>query len=176
MYCLLSDANHFFFFVRIYYLYQSETNRNSTKLFYLIVLCHSCCFILTFYFRIFSTTGGVSASTNNASANAKQSSASTSRQLARSRARIMRTTSVRNNGSGGQGGSGSSSRGTGVIIGSGSSGRSLVTVPAPFVPEELVSQAQVVLQGKSRNVIIRELQVCPNVKSNKCSYAHIFPL
>lgn len=72
----------------------------------------------------------------------------------------MRTTSVRNNGSGGgQAGSGSSSRGTGVIIGSGSSGRSLVTVPAPFVPEELVSQAQVVLQGKSRNVIIRELQV-----------------
>jgi len=27
-----------------------------------------------------------------------------------------------------------------------------------FVPEELVSQAQVVLQGKSRSVIIRELQ------------------
>lgn len=77
----------------------------------------------------------------------------------------MRTTSVRNNGSGSQGGSGSSSRGTGVIIGSGSSGRSLVTVPAPFVPEELVSQAQVVLQGKSRNVIIRELQV--KLKSNK---------
>lgn len=35
----------------------------------------------------------------------------------------------------------------------------MVTVPAPYVPEELVSQAQVVLQGKSRNVIIRELQV-----------------
>lgn len=51
-----------------------------------------------------------------------------------------------------------SSRSTGVIIGSSSSGRSLVTVPAPFVPEDLVSQAQVVLQGKSRNVIIRELQ------------------
>jgi E3 ubiquitin-protein ligase EDD1 len=31
-------------------------------------------------------------------------------------------------------------------------------VPAPFVPEDLVSQAQVVLQGKSRNLIIRELQ------------------
>lgn len=39
----------------------------------------------------------------------------------------MRTTSVRNNGSGNQGSSSSSSRGTGVIIGSGSSGRSLVT-------------------------------------------------
>lgn len=78
--------------------------------------------------------------------------------MARSRARIMRATSVRS-GSGAQGGSGGSSRSTGVIIGSSSSGRSLVTVPAPFVPEELVSQAQVVLQGKSRNVIIRELQV-----------------
>lgn len=52
-----------------------------------------------------------------------------------------------------------SSRSTGVIIGSSTGGRSLVTVPAPFVPEDLVSQAQVVLQGKSRNVIIRELQV-----------------
>lgn len=51
----------------------------------------------------------------------------------------------------------------GVIIGassssgSGSSSRPLVV---PYVPEELVSQAQVVLQGKSRNLIIRELQVC----------------
>lgn len=52
---------------------------------------------------------------------------------------------------------GTSSR-SGVIIGGSSSGRSLVTVPATFVPEELVSQAQVVLQGKSRNLIIRELQ------------------
>lgn len=50
---------------------------------------------------------------------------------------------------------GQSSRSTGVIIGS-SSGRSLV--PATFVPEELITQAQVVLQGKSRNLIIRELQ------------------
>jgi len=32
-------------------------------------------------------------------------------------------------------------------------------VPAPYVPEELVAHAQVVLQGKSRNLIIRELQV-----------------
>lgn len=109
---------------------------------------------------MYSNTGGAGTSANNAAANAKQASANTSRQLARSRARIMRTTSVRNNGSTNQAaGSGSSSRGTGVIIGSGSTGRSLVTVPAPFVPEELVSQAQVVLQGKSRNVIIRELQV-----------------
>ncbi|KAI1289573.1 E3 ubiquitin-protein ligase UBR5 [Halotydeus destructor] len=31
-------------------------------------------------------------------------------------------------------------------------------VPAQFVPEDLIAQAQVVLQGKSRNLIIRELQ------------------
>lgn len=54
---------------------------------------------------------------------------------------------------------GQTSRSTGVIIGGTASGRSLVhTVPATFVPEELISQAQVVLQGKSRNLIIRELQ------------------
>lgn len=101
--------------------------------------------------------GGGGASTSNNSSSGPKQNNSTSRQLARSRARIMRATSVR--GSGSQGASGSSSRSTGVIIGSSSSNRSLVTVPAPFVPEELVSQAQVVLQGKSRNVIIRELQV-----------------
>lgn len=108
--------------------------------------------------------GGGNASTSNASSGAKQTS-STSRQLARSRARIMRASnSVRSNGGsgggsggggGGSGGGGSSgqsgstnSRGTGVIIGSSSSGRPLVTVPAPFVPEELVSQAQVVFAGQ----------------------------
>lgn len=90
-------------------------------------------------------------SSNNASSGSKQTA--TSRQLSRSRARIMRASSVR--GGSGQGGS---SRSTGVIIGSSSSGRPLVTVPAPFVPDELISQAQVVLQGKSRSVIIRELQ------------------
>lgn len=31
-------------------------------------------------------------------------------------------------------------------------------IPASVIPEELISQAQVVLQGKSRSVIIRELQ------------------
>ncbi|XP_074027095.1 E3 ubiquitin-protein ligase hyd isoform X3 [Leptinotarsa decemlineata] len=72
----------------------------------------------------------------------------------RTRARIMRSnTAIR-------GGSNSGGRGAPVIIGtsSSSSGRPMVTVPAPYVPEELVSQAQVVLQGKSRNLIIRELQ------------------
>ncbi|XP_066269411.1 E3 ubiquitin-protein ligase UBR5-like [Branchiostoma lanceolatum] len=53
-------------------------------------------------------------------------------------------------------GSGQGSRGTrgttSVIVGS------RPIVPASVVPEELVNQAQVVLQGKSRSVIIRELQ------------------
>ncbi|XP_055677415.1 E3 ubiquitin-protein ligase hyd isoform X5 [Lutzomyia longipalpis] len=96
----------------------------------------------------FLSNGGSSGITNNSSSGSK-SSPGTSRQLARSRARIMRTASVRG---------GSGSRSTGVIIGGGSSGRSMVTVPPTFVPEELISQAQMVLQGKSRNVIIRELQ------------------
>ena len=44
-------------------------------------------------------------------------------------------------------------RGSGVIMGTSP------LLPVQYVPEELVSQAQVVLQGKSRNLIIRELQV-----------------
>ena len=60
------------------------------------------------------------------------------------------------------GSSGSSGRigPPGVIMGggSGTSSRPIVSVPAPFVPEDLISQAQVVLQGKSRNLIMRELQ------------------
>lgn len=80
----------------------------------------------------------------------------------RSRARIMRGSSTIRGGSS-SGGSGSSGRigPPGVIMGggSGSSSRPIASVPAPFVPEDLVTQAQVVLQGKSRNLIIRELQV-----------------
>ncbi|XP_019763425.1 E3 ubiquitin-protein ligase UBR5 isoform X4 [Dendroctonus ponderosae] len=58
------------------------------------------------------------------------------------------------------GSNGAGTRGAPVIIGTSASGsgRPMVTVPAPYVPEELVSQAQVVLQGKSRSLIIRELQ------------------
>ncbi|XP_059219991.1 E3 ubiquitin-protein ligase hyd isoform X2 [Stomoxys calcitrans] len=98
-----------------------------------------------------STKGGNNST--NASANSKTSAPASSRQLARSRARLMRTT-----GRSGSGGQSSGSRSTGVIIGGNSSSRSLVTVPATYVPEELISQAEVVLQGKSRNLIIRELQ------------------
>lgn len=48
-------------------------------------------------------------------------------------------------------------RGTGVISVAGAR----PVVPASYVPEDLVAQAQMVLQGKSRNLIIRELQVRP---------------
>jgi E3 ubiquitin-protein ligase EDD1 len=99
-------------------------------------------------------SGGAGGSSSSSNQNSKNSPAS--RQLTRSRARIMRTSSSVRGGSGSQSSSGS--RSTGVIIGGSSSARSLVTVPATFVPEELVTQAQVVLQGKSRNLIIRELQ------------------
>ncbi|XP_055848021.1 E3 ubiquitin-protein ligase hyd [Episyrphus balteatus] len=73
-----------------------------------------------------------------------------SRQISRSKSKLLRSSSRSTpNGQG--------TRSSGVIIG-GSSSRPLVTVPAPFVPEELISQAEVVLQGKSRSLIIRELQ------------------
>ncbi|XP_062127292.1 E3 ubiquitin-protein ligase hyd [Drosophila sulfurigaster albostrigata] len=78
---------------------------------------------------------------------------SSSRPMPRSRARLLRAT-----GRTGSSGQGSGSRSTGVIIGGSSSSRPLVTVPTTYVPEELISQAEVVLQGKSRNLIIRELQ------------------
>lgn len=97
-----------------------------------------------------SSSGTNSTST---STNSKTPAPSNSRQLARSRARLMRPSNRSNSGT-----QGSGSRSTGVIIAGGSS-RPLVTVPATYVPEELISQAEVVLQGKSRNLIIRELQV-----------------
>lgn len=81
--------------------------------------------------------------------------------MTRSRARIMRSSSAIRGGGSGGGTSGSGRIGPpGVIMGGGSSSsRPLVSVPAPFVPEDLIIQAQVVLQGKSRALIIRELQV-----------------
>lgn len=72
---------------------------------------------------------------NNANNNAPR--------LGARRGRIIRTSS-------------SSSRGraaSGVIMGG-----NRAIVPAQFVPEDLISQAQVVLQGKSRNLIVKELQ------------------
>lgn len=68
------------------------------------------------------------------------------RQMTRTRARLVRSTTLR--GSGSRAGPGSSIMATRPVV------------PAPYVPEELVAHAQVVLQGKSRNLIIRELQVC----------------
>ncbi|XP_047482711.1 E3 ubiquitin-protein ligase hyd-like isoform X2 [Penaeus chinensis] len=73
-----------------------------------------------------------------------QSSTKLTARMSTGGRRIVRTTS----GSGGVRG-----RGTGVIMGS-----SRPMLPAQYVPEELISQAQVVLQGRSRNLIIRELQ------------------
>lgn len=72
--------------------------------------------------------------------------------MTRTRARIMRSS-----GTSFRGGSGS----TRVIMGSAAGGHpsSRPVVPASYVPEELISQAQVVLQGKSRSMIVRELQV-----------------
>jgi E3 ubiquitin-protein ligase EDD1 len=76
----------------------------------------------------------------------------------------MRSNASLRGAAGGAGGA-AGGRGTpGVIMGAGAGaggagGGSRPIVPAPYVPEELVSQAQVVLQGKSRNLIIRELQV-----------------
>lgn len=66
---------------------------------------------------------------------------SSSRQQSRQRGRINRTATLRGG------------RGTGVIMGS-----ARPVLPSQYVPEDLISQAQVVLQGKSRSVIIRELQ------------------
>ena len=68
-----------------------------------------------------------------------------SRQVPRRGHRIIRTSSVR-----GRSGSSSVSASGGMIMSS--------TRPATYVPEDLIVQAQGVLQGRSRNLIIRELQ------------------
>ncbi|XP_070159750.1 E3 ubiquitin-protein ligase UBR5 isoform X2 [Polyergus mexicanus] len=99
---------------------------------------------------------------SNSTPNGNGNSSSNSRTgMSRSRARIMRNSSAIRGGSN-AGGSGAGGRigPPGVIMGGGSSSssRPIPSVPAPFVPEDLISQAQVVLQGKSRNLIIRELQ------------------
>ncbi|XP_076670433.1 E3 ubiquitin-protein ligase hyd isoform X1 [Andrena cerasifolii] len=95
---------------------------------------------------------------SNSAPNGGGSSGSGGRGMSRTRARIMRGSS-RGSSSGGSG-SGGRIGAPGVIMGggSGSTSRPIAPVPAPFVPEDLVSQAQVVLQGKSRNLIVRELQ------------------
>ncbi|XP_071872949.1 E3 ubiquitin-protein ligase hyd isoform X2 [Bombus fervidus] len=99
---------------------------------------------------------------SNSAPNGGTSSGSGSRAgMSRSRARIMRGSSaIRGGGSNGGNSSGGRIGPPGVIMGggSGSSSRPIASVPAPFVPEDLITQAQVVLQGKSRNLIIRELQ------------------
>ncbi|KAK7086287.1 E3 ubiquitin-protein ligase ubr5 [Halocaridina rubra] len=80
----------------------------------------------------------------NCNKSSNQNSTKLTARMSTGGRRIVRTTS----GSGGVRG-----RGSGVIMGS-----SRPMLPAQYVPEELISQAQVVLQGRSRNLIIRELQ------------------
>lgn len=79
-----------------------------------------------------------SSATNVATSRNNNTVAASSRMPQRPRGRIVRAV--------GRG------RGAGVIVGS----RPLL--PASVVPEELINQCQVVLQGKSRSLIIRELQ------------------
>ncbi|XP_058797650.1 E3 ubiquitin-protein ligase hyd isoform X2 [Phymastichus coffea] len=101
-------------------------------------------------------------SSSAASAGGTGTSGGSSRAgITRSRARLMRNNAIRGSASAsGNASSGSGRIGPPGVIMGGSSGssRPIVSVPAPFVPEDLISQAQVVLQGKSRNLIMRELQ------------------
>ncbi|CAG7834599.1 unnamed protein product [Allacma fusca] len=76
-----------------------------------------------------------------AKVSSKPFSSGSSRQQQRQRGRINRAATLRGG------------RGTGVIMAS-----SRPVVPAQYVPEDLINQAQMVLQGKSRSLIIRELQ------------------
>ncbi|KAH9388256.1 E3 ubiquitin-protein ligase ubr5 [Tyrophagus putrescentiae] len=62
---------------------------------------------------------------------------------------------IRHSARGPRGGPGGSASATAASVIMGHRG---AVIPAQFVPEDLINQAQVVLQGKSRNVIIRELQ------------------
>ncbi|XP_012151178.2 E3 ubiquitin-protein ligase hyd isoform X2 [Megachile rotundata] len=101
------------------------------------------------------------ANSNSAPSSGNSSGSGSRAGMSRSRTRIMRGSSaIRGSGSSGGSSSGGRIGPPGVIMGggSGSSSRPIALVPAPFVPEDLISQAQVVLQGKSRNLIIRELQ------------------
>lgn len=93
----------------------------------------------------------LSKSEANRGKDGKGSGPGPSRQTCK-RGRLLRASSLR-------GASNSGSRGTGLLA-SGTAGHGVIMASSRpvFVPEELVSQAQVVLQGKSRSVIIRELQ------------------
>nr|XP_006821041.1 PREDICTED: LOW QUALITY PROTEIN: E3 ubiquitin-protein ligase UBR5-like [Saccoglossus kowalevskii] len=89
-------------------------------------------------------SGGVGASLgrwgSGSGACTSRTNVSSSRAPARNRGRVVRAVQTRGRGA------------QGVIVGS------RPVVPASVVPEELVAQAQSVLQGKSRAAIIRELQ------------------
>ncbi len=114
-----------------------------------VLISLNCMYWLTSLFRRWTTTtshgNGAAARNNNQPAGSATGSggtgATTTRAPTRHRGgRVVRTV-------GGARGRGTS----GVIV-----GRPLI--PANVVPEDLISQCQVVLQGKSRNLIVRELQ------------------
>ena len=97
----------------------------------LSILCLS--IFLTLVFLLHFVAGGAGSGSGGSG-----SASGTSRAPQRPRGRVVRAVAR--------------GRGTGVIVGT----RPLV--PASVVPEELINQCQVVLQGKSRTLIIRELQ------------------
>lgn len=84
--------------------------------------------------------GSGSSSQNRATIPGQVSGLSVQHRHAARRGRMLRNTASRGRGA------------TSVIMGS----RALI--PAQYVPEDLITQAQVVLQGKPRNAIVRELQ------------------
>lgn len=93
---------------------------------------------------------------------ASGASLSSVRAPARTRGRIIRTSTIRGRGTTAAGTAGGSSGSQAAASGSSAAASGSVIMsssrPAPYVPEDLVAQAQSVLQGRSRTLIIRELQ------------------
>lgn len=86
---------------------------------------------------------GASGGTSSSVAAVNSAVAAATRSLT-SRRRLYRASSSRSRGASGS---------TGVIM-----SRNTHIIPAQYVPEDMIAQAHNILQGKSRNVIIRELQ------------------
>ena len=91
------------------------------------------------------------------------------RAPARTRGRIIRTSTIRGGrgltavsggGAGSSGAQASVAAAAAAAAAAGGGGSVILSSsrPAPYVPEDLVAQAQSVLQGRSRTLIIRELQ------------------
>ena len=132
--CQLKDGR----ICRVSYSVLSErldlSTNDTSKMYVFSIIFGSFINILLIYWNRVNLKGGIGSHVSTLTTSQRSSPAAR-------RGRILRTSS-----------SGRGRGGASVIMG----GRPVV--PAPFVPEDLVSQAQVVLQGKSRNLIIRELQ------------------